>query len=47
LLQTVFYDLVREEMWEIVKEHKQPKIDFRALQNFTIMRIKSLRSDLF
>ena len=47
LFQTVFYDLVREEMWEIVKENKNPKIDFRALQNFTIMRIKSLRSDLF
>ena len=47
LLNTVFYDLIREEMWEIIKEHKNPRIDFRALHVFTIGRIKQLRSDLF
>lgn len=47
LLGTVFYDLVREEMWEIVKEFKNPKIDFRVLNVFVVHRIKHLRSDLF
>ena len=47
LLSTVFYDLVREDMWEIIKEHKNPRIDFRALHMFTVGRIKQLRSDLF
>jgi len=47
LLNTVFYDLVREDMWEIIKEHKNPRIDFRALHMFTVGRIKQLRSDLF
>jgi hypothetical protein len=47
LLNTVFYDLVREEMWEIIKEHKNPRIDFRALHMFTVGKIKTLRLDLF
>ena len=47
LLNTVFYDLVREEMWAIVKEFKNPKIDFRALLQFTIGHIKETRRELF
>lgn len=40
LLNTVYYDLVREEMWEIVKEFKKPKIDFKTLQHFTNNKTK-------
>lgn len=47
LLNTVFYDLVKEEMWEILKTHKNPKIDFKVLQRFVINKIKTLRLDLF
>ena len=47
LLGEVWHDLITEEIWEILKEHKNPKIDFSALNRFTIIRIKELRQDLF
>jgi hypothetical protein len=47
LLGTVFYDLIKEEMWEILKAHKNPKIDFKVLNRFVINKIKTLRLDLF
>ncbi len=47
LLQTVYYDLVREETWEILKKFNNPRIDFAYLQRLTISKIKELRKDLF
>lgn len=47
LLNTVYYDLVREECWEFIKEHKFPKIDFKRLQIVTFRRVKELKSELF
>ena len=47
LLNTVFYDLIREEMWEILKKHKNPKIDFQFLQRLTIQKVKELKKELF
>lgn len=47
LLGEVWHDLVTEEMWEIVKKHKNPRIDFGGLQRFCNMKIKSLRPDVF
>ena len=47
LLQTVFYDLVNEELWNIIKKHKNPKIDFAYLQRLTITKIKETRKDIF
>ena len=47
LLNTVYYDLITEEMWEILKKHKQPKIDFKFLQRLTTQKVKELRPDLF
>ncbi len=47
LLNTVFYDLVREETWAYIKEHKLPSINFKALQQFTIVKVKEIRKDLF
>ncbi len=47
LLGTVYYDLIREEMWEILKKYKNPIIDFKALQRFTTQRIKSHKPELF
>lgn len=47
LLGVVWYDLIREEMWDILKKYNQPKIDFKLLQRFTIQRIKEIREDLF
>ncbi len=47
LLNTVFYDLVKEETWNFIKENKNPLIDFRALHVYTVAKVKQLRSDLF
>lgn len=47
LLNTVFYDLVKEETWNFVKENKNPLIDFRALHVYTVAKVKQLRYDLF
>ena len=47
LLQTVFYDLINEELWNIIKKHKNPKIDFAYLQRLTITKIKQTRKDIF
>lgn len=47
LLNTVFYDLVREETWNFVKRHKQPKIDFKVLNRYAIQKIKQLKPELF
>lgn len=47
LLNTVYYDLITEEMWDIVKKYKQPKIDFGLLNKMCIRRIKELRKDIF
>lgn len=47
LLSTVFHDLVNEEIWTIIKKYKNPTIHFDMLLKFTILVIKSLKSDLF
>ena len=47
LLSEVWHDLVTEEMWEILKKHKNPRIDFSALQRFCNMKVKELRKDIF
>lgn len=47
LLQTVFYDLVREHSWDYVKKHKNPKIDYKTLMRFSVIRIKELKQELF
>lgn len=47
LLNTVYYDLIREESWEIVKEFKKPTINFKTLQHFTNNKIKEHLPMLF
>lgn len=47
LLGLVWHDFVTEEIWEVLKKHKNPKLDFKRLQQFTIYKVKELRSDLF
>jgi len=47
LLKTVYYDLVKEELWDAVVHFKNPRIDFGVLQRFTVMKIKELRKDIF
>lgn len=47
LLQNVFYDLIREESWNIIKEFKNPTINYKTLNHLTILKIKELKSELF
>ena len=47
LLQTVYYDIVKEECWNFVKEYKNPIIDFNRLNHLCIAKIKELRPELF
>jgi hypothetical protein len=47
LLNTVFYDLVREDAWEFVKENKNPTINFGTLQHFTYAKVKQNLPHLF
>jgi len=47
LLGMVWHDLITEELWEILKRHKNPKLDFATLNRFCIMQVKEIRNDLF
>lgn len=47
LLGTVFYCLITEEMWSILKEFKNPCIDFRKLVNETTLQVRQIKKDLF
>ena len=47
LLNTVFYCLIKEESWNFIKQFKNPIIDYRRLLNFTIIKIKELKPELF
>ena len=47
LLHTVYYDLVREELWDAIKKKKNPTINFRTLQTMTTLKIKELKPELF
>ena len=47
LLNTVYYDLIKEETWNFLKFHKNPTIDFRKLHYLTILKIKELKPELF
>jgi len=47
LLGMAYHDLVTEELWEAVKKHKNPKIDFKTLNHCAIRRVKELKPELF
>ena len=47
LLNTVFYDLVNEELWNVVKKMKNPIINFKTLNTLVVIHIKVLKSELF
>lgn len=47
LLNTAYHDLVTEELWNALKEHKQPRVDFRRLSQFSNERVKQLFPSLF
>jgi len=40
LLNTVYYDVVKEESWNFIKKHKNPVINFKTLQHFIFAEVK-------
>lgn len=47
LLNKIYYELVTEEIWNIVKKYKNPKIDFRTLNSLVTAKIKQVKRDIF
>ena len=47
LLNTVFYDLIKEDSWEFVKEFKRPTINYSTLQHFVFTQVKANLDKLF
>lgn len=47
LLQTVYYDVIHEELWDKIKEYKNPVIDFKKLQHFCFATTKQQLPELF
>jgi len=47
LLGVIFYCLINEEMWNILRAFKNCKIDFSLLNKYTTLKIKELKPELF
>ena len=47
LLGTVYHELIVEELWTAVKQHKDPTIDFKKLKAHSILWTKKYAADLF
>lgn len=47
LLARVWNDLITEEIWEILKRHKNPKIDFSTLNRLAIQKVKTILPEVF
>lgn len=47
LLQTCYHDIVTEEIWHAVKEHKNPTINFKKLNQFVTYWVKKHLPELF
>jgi len=47
LLNTVYYELINEEAWEMVKKYNRPTINFATLYKFCVQRTKEHAKELF
>lgn len=47
LLGTIWHTFITEECWNIVKKYKNPKIDFRVLNQLLTAKIKDVKHDVF
>lgn len=47
LLNKVYYELITEEVWNILKKFKNPKVDFGTLKHLVTDKIKRVKQDLF
>jgi len=47
LINTIYHDIITEEMWEILQDNKKPTINFNLLHRYIIISIKAVQPDLF
>jgi len=47
LLNTVYYDLVKEDSWNFVKEFKNPIVNFKRIQQLVTIKVKETKPELF
>jgi hypothetical protein len=47
LLNTVYYDFIRESSWDFIKENKNPTIDYKVLNRFVMQKVKKVKEELF
>lgn len=47
LLNTVYHDVITEELWDILKKHKNPTINFKTLKYFVFGKVKERLPKLF
>jgi hypothetical protein len=47
LFGKVWYELVNEESWNIIKKYKNPTINYKLLNNLMIKKIKEVKSEIF
>ena len=47
LLSKVWYELINEEMWNILKKYKNPTIDFKKINKMVINKVKEVKADIF
>lgn len=46
-LHTVYYCLITECIWDILKKYRNPKIDFTKLQRLAYIKVKELKPEVF
>ena len=47
LLNSVFYDVVKEDTWNFIKKHNNPTINFTTLKHFVFLKTKAKMPHLF
>lgn len=47
LLNTVFHELITEEIWDALKKFKNPTINFKRLRHLCEIRVKELKPEIF
>lgn len=47
LLQTIWYEFIKEESWNFIKKYKYPTLNFKIMYSLTISKIKQELPEVF
>ena len=47
LLNVIYYEIVKEECWNFVKENRNPTINFKTLQHFVFAKVRERLPNVF